>query len=126
MIISFSVFKKNKCSDFFTSEISPEILMNVLKGCIISLNWVNWVLFSFHLKQKKVFSLDYYWKWLLYVLTCRILSRYSEINNFKIRKDLFFKKDQKLQKHTKDFRFQRKLQFNEVAKHANLLPFKGK
>ena len=42
-------------ADFFTSEIGPDILMNVLEDCIIFLIWAACVLLSFSLKQEQVF-----------------------------------------------------------------------
>ena len=80
---------------FFTSGISPDILMNVVEDCIIFVIWAVWAIFKFYLKQK-VFSMAIYWKRLLISFHGGIRSRYSEINNFKISKDLSFQKKKKI------------------------------
>ena len=41
---------------FFTSGISPHILMHILEDCIMFLMRTAWVLFNFYLKQKERFS----------------------------------------------------------------------
>ena len=41
---------------FFTSGISPVILMKVLEDCILFLIWTAWVLFKFYFKQEQQFS----------------------------------------------------------------------
>ena len=45
------------CS-FFTSEIGPDIPMNVLEDCIILLIWAAWCLFNFYLKQNQRLSIS--------------------------------------------------------------------
>ena len=54
--------------------------------------WAVWILFNFDLKQKNNFSLESDWKCSLHFLLGGIWFRYSEKNNFKIRKDLPFLK----------------------------------
>ena len=90
-------------ADFFTSEIGPDILMNVLEDCIIFLIWTACVLLSFSLKQEQVF--------LVYSLTknTSFISFHGKTAlgtqkyiSFKKRKDLYFPKQQK---YTKKFRF---------------------
>ena len=80
---------------FSTSGIGPDILMNVLEDCIVFLNWVAWFCLTFILKAKTtIFSLELYWKCLLLISFHRGIwsTRYSEINKFKLSKDLPFQK----------------------------------
>ena len=68
---------------FFTSGISPDILMNVLEDCIIFLIWVACTLFNFYRKQKQTYLV---WKFNqnanFISIYRRIFSGYSEVNKF--------------------------------------------
>ena len=75
---------------FFISGIGPDILMNVLEGDIILPIYVVWVWLSFILSKNKVFQFEALLK---IPPSCpSVWSRYSEINKFKIRKQLTFQK----------------------------------
>ena len=66
------------------------MLMNVLEGCIIFLIWPAWVLI-FILSKNKGFQSGTLLKMSpSFVSTEGIWSRYSQINKFKISKDVFF------------------------------------
>ena len=43
-------------ADFLSSELGSDILMNMLKDCILFLFWVDWVLFNFVLNKTMIFS----------------------------------------------------------------------
>ena len=68
----------------FTFGIGPDILINVLEGCIVFLIWSAWALPNFHLKQKQEFSVWNFTENASFIsFHGGILSRYSEINKFK-------------------------------------------
>ena len=79
-------------ADFFlTSEIGPDILVNVLEDCIVFLICATRVLLNFILGKNK--GLERYWKHVSFIIfNAGICSRCSEINGLKISKDLSFQK----------------------------------
>ena len=83
-------------ADFFTSGISPDILVNVLEDCIMFLAWVARVLLNFYLKQKQMYS---GWSFNenanFSSFHGRILSGYSEINKFVKQAKTYLSKNNK-------------------------------
>ena len=67
--------------DFFTSEIGPDIPINMLDDCITFLIWSAWVLFNFSLEQKQMFPVWSFTEKASFIsFQGRICYRYSEIS----------------------------------------------
>ena len=88
-------------ADILTPGIGPDILINVLKDCIIFVVWAARIFSNFYLKQKQRHSVWSFTENAVFIsFHGRILSRYSAINTFKTSKDLIFQKYQKQSKKT--------------------------
>ena len=88
------------CNNIFPFSINADFIllgfgiqMNVLKDCIIFLILVVLILLNFHLQQKHIFL---FWGFTengsFISFSGVIWPKYSEINGYKIRKDLSFQK----------------------------------
>ena len=86
----YAIFSRLLIKTNFFSGIGLDLRMNVLEDCIIFLIWAAWALFNFYLIENKRFSV---WSFTedtsIISFQGGILSRYSEINKFKISRLIF-------------------------------------
>ena len=77
-------------ADFFASGIGFHFVINVFKDCIMFLFWAANVLFSFYLKQRHGLQVQSFTVNTYFIsFPGKTWSRYSNINTFKISKELY-------------------------------------